>query len=185
MLHYINWDIFQVWDEKIINNNSFGIQVHYEWTKSKWDFFIYPMFDTNLWTFSYYAFDTFEQKEFFITVLKISWIWAKTAYFLSTLDKEEIQKAIEDFDLKYFQKLPWIWPKTAKRILLELKSKIKKSDIAKLNIDQDLLNDIIKTLKPYWFETAKLKKKLEWCPLDLDRSNMENIIKWIFENYEN
>lgn len=185
MLHYIIWKVFSIGNKQIIYNDFFWIQANYHWDKTEWNFFVNPIIDSNTGNITYFAFDEIEQKDFFETVIKISWIWAKTAYFLSMLDKKDVNKAIQDFDIKYFQKLPWIGPKTAKRLVLELKNKIKKSDIAKLNIDNDFLNDIIKTLKPYWFDSNNIKKLLEKCDIVLEKQNMEKIIKWIFENYNN
>lgn len=184
MIQYISWKIISEWWSTFIINDFFWLEVLYSWEKSEWNFFLQPIIDSNHWTINYYAFDNIFKRNFFNTVLKISWIWWKTAFFLSWLNHEDIKKAIDEFDLKYFQKLPWIWPKTAKRLLLELKSKINDKDISKLNIDDALLKNIIKTLKPYWFDQNKIKLKLESCDIKLSKENMEDILKRIFENYE-
>ncbi len=184
MIHYIYGKLEQHWQTDIIKNDSFGVEVFYKWNTKNWDFFLYPYFDPNNNTFIYYAFDSIKQKTFFAYLVKISWIGCKTAYFISSLEEKEIQKAIQNFDLNYFQKLPGIWPKTAKRLIIEMKSKIQDSDIQKLNIDEDLLKNIIKTLKPYWFDSWKIKSKLQNCNIPFKKDNTEKIIKRLLENYD-
>lgn len=182
MFHYFVWDINVYWTKKILTNKSFWIEVNYEWKRTTGEFFIFPYFDQNFNTYMYIAFDTIDQKLFFENIYKLPWIGLKIAYNISMIDYDTIKTAIENFDIKFFQSLPWVWPKTAKRLVVELKNTVSEKDIVKLNIDEKLYKDIIWSLKTLWYETNKVKKILEKCPLQLDRDNLSNIIKWVIDN---
>lgn len=183
MLHYITWKVLETNKKKIIKNDFFGVEAVYLWEKTSWDFLLYPHFDQNHSTYFYYAFDNFEQKDFFTLSMKLPWVWAKTAYLISMQNQENLKNAIENYDLKFFQNIPWIWTKTARRIIVELKSSIESKDLSKLDIDEKLYNDIIKTLKPYWFDTEKVKVLLSECDIKLEKSKINEIIKWLLDNY--
>ena len=75
---------------------------------------------------SIFGFDTLEELKMFELLLGVSGIGAKTA--LSTLaicEPSEFALAIVSEDVKTLTQIPGIGPKSAKRIILELKDKIK------------------------------------------------------------
>lgn len=183
MFHYFVGDIVVFWNKKFLKNANFWIEVFYEWKSNSWEFFIFPHFDTNINTFSYLAFDNFDQKVLFENIYKIPWLWLKVSYHISNIPYESLKNAIETFDIKFFQTIPWVWPKTAKRIALELKNTISEKDISKLNVDDKLYKDIISSLKTLWYETSKVKKLLERCDLEISKENTSNIIKWVIDNF--
>ncbi len=172
----------EIENKKIIKNSMFWVEVVYSGTKKEGDFFLYPVYDSNFLTFNYFAFDDIRKKSFFEIVNKLPWIWHKTAYNISIIDYSKIQKAIDEFDVKFFESIPWIGPKTSKRVLMELKTNIEKQDIEKLNIDKKLLDDITKTLKEYWFESSKVKQSLKHCDIPLKKENLQDIIKRVIKN---
>jgi Holliday junction resolvasome RuvABC DNA-binding subunit len=49
--------------------------------------------------------------------------------------------------VKFFQAIPGIGPKSAKKILLELKDSFNAEDMQRLDLDQKLYKDIVKSLK--------------------------------------
>lgn len=182
MIHNIKWNILRYNKSIFLENDFFWIEISYQWVRKNWLFFLFPYFDENLKTYKYLAFDDIIQRDFFLSLYKISWIWIKVAYNISVLPIETIKSSVESFDIKYFQSIPWVWPKTAKRILVELKSTFSKSDITKLNIDDKLYKDIVKTLKPLWYDTSKIKTVLEKCPIELKKENTWDIIQWLLKN---
>lgn len=182
MFHYLIGEVSSIGDKKLLKSKEFWLEVIYNWNRIKWEFFLFPFYDENLNTYSYLAFDSYEQKIIFLSIYKISWIWLKVSYNISFLPKEDLQKAIDLFDVKFFQSIPWVWPKTAKRLLVELKWKFTDSDISKLNIDEKLYKDIVKTLKWLWYDTWKLKILLESSPIELKKENIWELIKWILKN---
>ena len=183
MFHYINGKVKEFGTDIYINNDIFWLQVFYKWNRKSGDFFLHPIIDDNSKAIYYYAFDNHEAKSFFGSVLKISGIWPKTAFQIANTDANALRTAIQETDFKFFESIPWIGPKSSKRILVELKSNFAKEDLTKIDIDQKLYKDIIKSMKALWYESDNLKSLLTKCPIKLDISNMSEIIKWVISNY--
>ncbi len=179
MFHLFSWEIQQHGVYTFLSNEVFGIQVAYMWSQQSWRFFLYPYWDENRKTISYYAFDTIEQREMFETVLKVSGIGAKTAFQIVQFPLKTIQKALEDLDLKFFQNIPWIGPKTAKKLLLELKDSVVSDDFVKLNGDEKAYKNIIHSLKNLWYDVATIKALLQTYDWTITKENTAEIIKWV------
>jgi len=76
-----------------------------------------------------YGFYEEGEKEMFLSLISVSGVGAATTrMILSGMKPEEIQRAIIDEDAKTLQSIKGIGTKTAKRIILELKDKLLKSD---------------------------------------------------------
>ena len=135
--------------------------------------------DENNKTIQYFAFDTVEQKIVFEQMLKISGVGPKTAFGIAAIDKKELQKAIDTMDVKAVQKIPGVGPKTAKRLLVELKTTLKPSDLQKLDIDDKLFKSIVTTMKNMGWDANMVKRKLNECPIPLDKDHLQEIIKWL------
>jgi len=133
--------------------------------------------DENHKTVAYFAFDTIDQKVVFEQMMKISGIGPKTAFAIAAIDKKELQKAIDTFDVKAVQKIPGVGPKTAKRLLVELKASLRSSDIQKLDIDEKLFKSIVATMKNMGRDANAVRRKLNECPIPLDKEHLQEIIK--------
>ena len=72
MFHYFVGKIRHQGGETLLNNDMFGIQVHYLGRKDQGEFFLYPYLDDNKKTVFYYCFDTIDQKMMFENLLKIN-----------------------------------------------------------------------------------------------------------------
>ena len=176
MLHYINWQLTRIYDEVFIKNEVFGIKWVYFGIKSEWEFFLYPFLDTNHNTFYYAIFDNFFQYELFLRLVKISWIWVKTANYLVTkFVLDEIKQAINEADVSFFTQVPGIWPKTAKKILLELKDKLSLEELEKVNQTEELKEKIVRTLVNLGYWRQKVEKILK------EYKNVENVSEVIKE----
>jgi Holliday junction resolvasome RuvABC DNA-binding subunit len=119
------------------------------------------------------------QKQSFAGLLKISGVWPKTAFGIANMDPKALQNAVETFDVKAMQWIPGVWPKTAKRLLVELKSTLTKTDVAKLTIDDKLLRSLITSLKAHGYDATSIKKQLSNCPIPLDKEHLPEIMKWL------
>ena len=76
---------------------------------------------------SIYGFNTLEELKMFELLLGVSGVGAKTALaMLETCSPSEFAMAVVTEDVKVLTEIPGIGPKSAKRIILELKDKIKK-----------------------------------------------------------
>jgi len=106
MFHYFVGKIRHLGGETLLNNDIFGIQVHYLGKRDQGEFFLYPYLDDNKKTIFYYCFDTIEQKVLFESLLKINGVGPKTAFQISQLPKENLQQALKNVDVKFFQAIP-------------------------------------------------------------------------------
>lgn len=182
MFHYINWKTHNYnikSDQIFIQNEVFWIQALYFWNKTKWGFFLHPHIDDNKKTINYFAFDTVKQKESFTEILKVNWVWPKTAFQIVKLPQEKLELAIKTLDAKFFQSIPWIWPKSAKKILLELKWTYEIEDVQKMDIDQKLYRNITNSLKSLGYDTNIIKSTLQKYDWKITKENMPEVIKWV------
>ncbi len=177
MFHYFVGKIQRYWNKIYIQNQQLGIEANYLWVKTDWEFFLYPHLDDNKKTIVYFAFDTVVQKNAFEDLLKINGIWTKTAFQIVQLPKEQLQNAIKTLDVKFFQTIPGIGPKTAKKILLEMKGTFDIQDVQKMDIDQKLYKDIVKSLKNFGYDGDKIKSILQTYPEKITKTNMAETIK--------
>ena len=177
MFHYVNWELKREQNNTFIVNWFIWIQVLYFGKKEKWEFFLYPHLDDNKKTINYFAFDTSLQKDTFEEVLKVNWVWPKTAFQIVQLPKDKLDLAIKTLDAKFFQSIPGIWPKSAKKILLELKWNFEFDDIQKMDIDQKLYKNIISSLRWFWYDTSSIKSTLQKYDWKITKENMSEVIK--------
>ena len=77
---------------------------------------------------SIFGFNTQEELKMFELLISVSGVGAKTALtMLAICEPSEFALAVISEDIKTLTTIPGIGPKSAKRIILELKDKIKKS----------------------------------------------------------
>ena len=157
----------------------FGIQVHYLGKQDQGEFFLYPHLDDSKKTIVYFCFDTMEQKILFESLLKVNGVGPKTAFQISQLPKANLQLALKNVDVKFFQNIPWIWPKSAKKIVLQLRWTFDVEDIQKMDIDQKLYKNIVASLKNFGYSADQIKDTLQKYEWTVTKQNMPEVIKWI------
>lgn len=177
MLHYFSWEVKRIWGDCFLTNPSFWIQALYAGNQKTWNFFIYPYFDDQRKTILYFAFDTYEQKTSFESLLKISWVGPKTAFQIVQFPANEIQEAVNTLDAKFFQSIPWIGPKLAKKIVLELKWNFQISEALDVEQDQKLFKSVAKSLQNFWFDWNRVKELLRTYPEKLTEENLPEVAK--------
>lgn len=106
MFHCFTGKIRHIGGETLLQNDMFGIQIHYIGKQNQGEFFLYPYIDDNKKTILYYAFDSMDQKIMFEKLLKVSGVGPKTAFQISQLPKENLQTALKNVDVKFFQDIP-------------------------------------------------------------------------------
>jgi len=179
MLHLFVGNRVQEWNHIFLVNEMLWIEVFYAGEQQHWRYILYPYWDDNRKTISYYAFDSIDQRDMFEKVLKISGIGAKTAFHIVQFPLEDIRRAIQDLDMTFFQNLPGVGPKIAKKLLLELKDTVKTEDFVKLAVDEKLYKNIVSTLKNLWYETAVVKSVLQTYDGHISKDTMWEVIKWV------
>ena len=181
MFHYLSGAMQSHDQQHYLIHDRVGVMVTYQWSHTHGDFWLHPHLDDTTKTITYFAFDVLPQKALFLSVLKISGIWPKTAYALSRLDRDALQQAVEQVDVKFFQSLPGIGPKTAKRLVIELKHSVLQSDFQKIDIDTKLFKDIVKTMKSVGYDTTTIQSLLRRCPVTLHPEHLSAIIKRLMD----
>ncbi|MFA6255784.1 MAG: Holliday junction branch migration protein RuvA [Candidatus Absconditabacterales bacterium] len=179
MFHYFVGKIRHLGGETLLSNDMLGIQVHYLGKQSQGEFFLYPYLDDNKKTIFYYCFDTIEQKILFESLLKINGVGPKTAFQISQLPKENLQQALKNVDVKFFQAIPGIGPKSAKKIVLQLRGAFDVEDIQRMDIDQRLYKNIVTSLKGFGYGVDQIKSTLQRYEGTVTKDNISEVIKRI------
>lgn len=90
-----------------------------------------------------YGFTSNEEKNMFESLISVSGVGPKAAVsILSAATPAEFARAIITDDVKTITKAQGVGPKIAKRVILELRSKIKNSDLDLVTDDNNMLMDI-------------------------------------------
>ncbi len=129
-----------------------------------------------------YGFFDIAEKEVFLDLLSVSGVGASTArMILSSMQPEEVQRAILQENEKVLEQVKGIGAKTAKRLILELKDKLSKhkdaiqiSAITSNTITEDALNALIALgIARHAAETA-ISKAMKTVPRIL---SLEELVK--------
>lgn len=179
MFHYFVGKIRHLGGETLLANDMFGIQVHYLGKRDQGEYFLYPHLDDNKKTITYYCFDTMEQKSLFESLLKISGVGPKTAFQISQLPKANLQQALKNVDVKFFQAIPGIGPKSAKKIVLQLRGSFDADDIQRMDIDQRLYKNIVSSLKGFGYGADQIKATLQRYEGTVTKDNVPEVVKRI------
>ena len=143
---------------------------------------------------SIYGFNTLEELKMFELLLGVSGVGARTALtMLATCTPSEFAIAIVSEDVNALTSIPGIGPKSAKRIILELKDKIKKEQeveavreqIDKKQKEENKLNEVVQIKGKLSEVTAALqvlgynKKEIERVlqKLDYKELSTEELIR--------
>lgn len=142
---------------------------------------------------SIFGFNTLEELKMFELLIGVSGVGAKTALtMLAVCEPSDFALAVISEDVKALTGIPGIGPKSAKRIILELKDKIKKEQEIeniknqienkksntkiKLAIENDdKLQEAISALQVLGYNKKEIEKALE--KLDTKEMSTEDIIK--------
>lgn len=130
-----------------------------------------------------YGFTTVEEKELFRTVLKVSGVGAKMGLaILSAMTVRDFQRCVQVEDTAMLVKIPGIGKKTAERLIIEMRDKFGKDDIAVSSgvtrIDQQRDNprsEAIDALVTLGYKPSEVKNLL--AKLDIENQSAEDIIR--------
>ena len=143
---------------------------------------------------SIYGFNTLEELKMFELLLGVSGVGARTALtMLATCTPSEFALAVVSEDIRALTSIPGIGPKSAKRIILELKDKIKKEqevEAIKEQIDKkqkddnmfdeaielkEKINEAMAALQVLGYNKKEIEKVFE--KLDYKKLSTEELIK--------
>lgn len=143
---------------------------------------------------SIFGFNTLEELKMFELLIGVSGVGAKTALaMLAICEPPEFALAVITEDIKTLTSIPGIGPKSAKRIVLELKDKIKtqqeveaikneinknnktNSEIQKVIKDHDKVDEAIAALQVLGYNKKEIEKVFE--KLEIEDLSIEELIK--------
>jgi len=128
-----------------------------------------------------------KEKQVFLELIKISWIWWKVALNILWLWINRLSEAIINSDNKTIESINWIWKKWASKIILELHDKeiiqtawvINSWNSEKIVLKQ-YDREIYETLVNMWFNAKKVWEVLSNLPEKLKTA--EEVIPYAIKN---
>jgi len=104
-----------------------------------------------------YGFLNSDQKNFFLKMISVSGIGAKTALLMiSSFSPEEFLEVLEGSDVEKLSSIPGIGKKTAQRVILELSGKLSVGSLAEGG-DSGIKNELISALINLGFSSQKAR----------------------------
>lgn len=141
---------------------------------------------------SIYGFNTLEELKMFELLLGVSGVGAKTALaMLAVCEPSEFALAVISEDVKTLTEIPGIGPKSAKRIILELKDKMKKEQeieaiknqienktptkLQKAIENNDKIEEATSALQVLGYNKKEIEKAFE--KIEIEEKTTEELIK--------
>lgn len=111
-----------------------------------------------------YGFDDYAGLKLFELVIGVSGIGPKIGMAIVGREKpENIERAVRDADVAFFQTIPGIGKKGAQRVIVDLKGKL--PSMAELDLsDLDEIADVVVALKQFGFKEADIQAVLRKLP---------------------
>lgn len=148
MFSYIKGVLAELWEDVIVvESGGIGWNIHVPLSvldrlpRTGEEVRIYTSFQVREDAMTLYGFLTRQDLQMFQQLLGVNGIGPKAALgILSALRPDDLRMAIISEDAKAIAKAPGIGPKTAKRVILDLKDRIRMEDIlpSTMTADQDL-----------------------------------------------
>lgn len=115
-----------------------------------------------------YGFRTSLEKSFFQLLLSVSGVGPRLARdILSNIQPAQLAQALGQGDIRMLSAVPGIGKKTAERLVLELKEKVGKLDLASVAVpeprqmpEDDLLEDVVSALLNLGYKEPQVRKAL-------------------------
>jgi len=137
LFSYVKGTLVELWEDTIVvEAGSIGWNIHVPLSvldrlpRTGEEVKIYTSFQVREDAMTLYGFLTRQDLQMFKQLLGVNGIGPKAALgILSTLRPDDLRMAIISEDVKAIAKAPGIGPKTAKRVILDLKDRIRMEDI--------------------------------------------------------
>lgn len=133
-----------------------------------------------------FGFHTKNEREIFRLLISVSGVGANTArMILSSMNPDEITKAISDANVNALKNVKGIGLKTAQRIIVDLKDKIKQDSSGGQNFllkDNRIKEEALNALVTLGFSKSAVDKVLEKILSAETHTNVEDLIKQALKN---
>ncbi|MBW7954713.1 Holliday junction branch migration protein RuvA [Candidatus Gracilibacteria bacterium] len=195
MISYINGTIKNLEINQVIILTNFGIgyeiiinELIYSHiiNKKEAELFVYHNITEN--GQNLFGFLSFEDREFFKELIKISGVGGKVAQNIMSLGVSKLKIAIYEDDKKLIESIKGVGKKMSEKIILELKDKdfIKNINLQKeikqkqVNIEKTTKDEIMSTLTIMGYNPKRVEELLQTLPTDYD--TIQKIIPFIIKN---
>lgn len=165
MIGYLNGEILETSEESLlISNQGVGYEV---FVSAQTSTALLGVSETSLWIYSHiredlfqlYGFRSKNEKQFFLSLLKVNGIGPKVAMkILGAAPLEHILQMIEDGDVRSLSKLPKVGKKTAEQIILDLKGKLVVPEDTSSSSGFSARSDIVSALVNLGFKVSEVEK---------------------------
>lgn len=133
---------------------------------------------------SLYGFRSIAEKKLFSLLITVSGIGPKLARdILSNIQPDDLVRAITSGDSRRLSSIPGIGRKTAERVILELKEKLTRLDIASRETEpppscpsHGVREDVVSALVNLGYREAVVRKTLDALPID-EHATMETTLR--------
>ena len=128
-----------------------------------------------------FGFSTAKERDLFELLISVSGVGCNTArLILSSLTVNELSNAIANDDVKTIQSVKGIGAKTAQRIVIDLKDKLKKTDLPTeifVAADNTIKNEALSALTILGFGKTAIEKALDKLLKQMPEASVETLIK--------
>lgn len=199
MLSYIKWEMknLEITSVIILTESWIGYEIiineliyAHIYDKKEIELFVYHNITENGQTL--FGFLTFDDRNLFKELIKISWVWWKVAQNILSLGSWRLKTAILEDDKKTIESIKWVGKKMAEKIVLELSDKdfIKtlqtennistKKTWNTQQIKKDMKAEILSSLTLMWYNGKKIEDILQNLPEWYD--TIDVIIPFVIKN---
>lgn len=145
LFSYIRGPLTEIWEDTVVvESGGIGWNIHVPLSvleampRIGEEVKIYTSFQVREDAMTLYGFLTRQDLQMFKQLLGVSGIGPKAALgILSSMRPDDLRMAIISEDVKAISRAPGIGPKTAKRVILDLKDRIKMEDILPSGVGQE------------------------------------------------
>lgn len=197
MISFLSWKLIELWNWRcsVLISSWIGYEVLLSentlYKLNLWEnveLFIYHNINEN--SQSLFWFLTKEEKELFLELTKVSWVWWKSALNILDLWHFQVFNAVSSEDTNFLSQAKGIWKKMAEKIIVELKDKdfIKLKSLnldtqfkeTQVKIDWNIYKEIKLSLVTMWYNQYKIEEMLKDLPEWL--SDIWDIIPYVIKN---
>lgn len=183
MIAYLEGKVLQIEKERAIIQTGWGLGYELFLTNNllsglapgqEVKIFVYTVVREDL--LALYGFSSWEEREIFAVLLTIPKIGPKIGLaILNFFNPEKLEQIVAQEDVSLLAQVPGIGPKTAKKILLDLKDKIKLTSAWKPSQENSVFADALEGLKGLGYnekEVASLLKEILTQEPELDVASL-------------
>lgn len=125
-----------------------------------------------------YGFSDEDERELFLLVTSVSGIGPRIGLqMLSVLNRDQLRRAIAEEHSELLTQVPGIGKKTAKKIVFELKDKVRATSLDTVSVVNDVDADVLATLTALGYSVVEAQSALQSIPNDAPLDDVEERLR--------